>query len=107
MSIHRCKLAAGDKRHRIGGSDFVWDVSKAAANRRRHGIRFEDAATVFMDPLLVLTDASRNDEARDAAIGFDQLGRLLFVVHVEFESSSIRIISARPAETHEEALYAQ
>jgi uncharacterized DUF497 family protein len=30
---------------------------------RKHGVRFEDAATVFMDPLFVLTDASRNDEA--------------------------------------------
>ena len=96
-----------DERHRIGGSDFVWDASKAAANRRKHGIRFEDAATVFMDPLLLLTDASRNDEARDAVIGFDRLARLLFVVHVEIESDCIRIVSARPAEPHEEALYAQ
>ena len=96
-----------DERHRIGGSDFVWDAGKAAANRRKHGIRFEDAATVFMDPLFVLTNASRNDEARDAAIGFDQHARLLFVVHVEFENDCIRIVSARPAEPHEEALYAQ
>ena len=96
-----------DDRHRIAGSDFVWDTGKAAANRRKHGIRFEDAATVFMDPLFVPTDASRNDEARDAAIGFEQLARLLFVVHVEFESDCIRIVSARTAEPHEEALYAQ
>lgn len=77
------------------------------ANRRKHGIRFDDAATVFMDPLFVLTDATRHDEARDAAIGFDQLGRLLFVVHVEFEGDCIRIVSARPAQPHEEAIYAQ
>ncbi len=96
-----------DEQHRIGGNDFVWDADKAATTWRRRGIRFEDAATVFMDPLLVLTDASRNDEARDAVIGFDQLGRLLFVVHIEFEGDRIRIISARPAEPHEEALYAQ
>ena len=96
-----------DERHRIGGSGFVWDAGKAAANRRKHGIRFEDAATVFMDPLFVLTDASRDDEARHAAIGFDQLARLLFVVHVEFEGDCIRIVSARPAEPYEEALYAQ
>ncbi len=96
-----------DERRRIGGSDFVWDAGKAAANLRKHGIRFEDAATVFMDPLFVLTEASRNDEARDAAIGFDQLARLLFVVHVEFEGDCIRIVSARPVEPHEEALYAQ
>jgi uncharacterized protein len=93
--------------YRIGATDFVWDAAKAASSWRQRGIRFEDAATVFMDPLLVLTDAARKDEARDAVIGFDQLGRLLFVVHIEFEDECIRIISVRPAETHEEALYAR
>lgn len=96
-----------DVRHHIGGSDFVWDADKAATTWRIRGIRFEDAATVFMDPLLVLTDASRNDETRDAVIGFDRLGRLLFVVHIEIDGDCIRIIFARPAEPHEEALYAQ
>ena len=89
-----------DVRRRIRGSDFVWDADKADANRRKHGIRFEDAATVFMDPLFVLTDASRNDEARDAVIGFHHRGRLLFVVHIEFNDDCIRIVSARPTETH-------
>lgn len=96
-----------DVRHCIGGSDFVWDADKAVANHRKHGVRFEDAATVFMDPLFVLTDASRNEEARAAAIGFDLNARLLFVVHVEIEDECIRIVSARPAEPGEEALYAQ
>ena len=62
---------------------------------------------MFADPLFVLLDASRNDEARDAAIGFDRVGRLLFVVHVVFEDDCIRIVSARAAEPHEEDLYAQ
>jgi len=96
-----------DERRRIGGSDFVWDSAKANANARKHGIRFEEAATVFMDPLFVSVDKSRNDEARDAIIGFDLHARLLFVVHIEFDGDSIRIISARPAQSHEEALYAQ
>jgi len=96
-----------DRRHHIGGSDFVWDVDKADANWQKHRIRFEDAATVFADPLFVLVDASRNDEARDAVIGFDRIGRLLYVVHIEFEGDCIRIISARPTEPNEEALYAQ
>lgn len=97
-----------DQHHRISGSDFVWDSDKAAANLRKHGIRFEDAATVFMDPLFVLTDASRNDEARDAVIGFDLSGCLLFVVHIAMnDDDCIRIISARAAEPAEEALYAQ
>ena len=62
---------------------------------------------MFFDPLFVLVDASRNDEAREAAIGFDSSARLLYVVHVEVESEHIRIISARRAEPHEEGIYAQ
>ncbi|MGH8190493.1 MAG: BrnT family toxin [Rhodanobacteraceae bacterium] len=96
-----------DERHRIGDTDFVWDAGKAAANRCRHGVRFEDAATVFADPLFVLVEASRNDEARDAVIGFDHIGRLLHVVHIEIDGDRIRIISARAANRNEEALYAQ
>lgn len=96
-----------EERHRSGGNDFVWEHSKAAANRRKHEIRFEDAATVFMDPLFVLIDASRNDEGREAAIGFDHLGGRLFVVDIELEGDIIRSVPARPAEPLEEALYAQ
>lgn len=95
-----------DERHHIGGNDFVWNAAKAESNWRRHGVRFEDAATVFLDPLFVVADASRNDQARHAIIGFDQLGRLLFVVHIEFEDECIRITSARPAEAKEEENYA-
>lgn len=65
------------------------------------GIGFEQAATVFFDPLFRLVDAGRNDEARDAVIGFDTQGRLLFVVHIQIEESAIRIISARRATSHE------
>lgn len=74
---------------------------------RKHGIRFEDAATVFFDPLFVLAEASRKDETREAVIGFDRHGRLLYVVHIEFEGDCIRIISARAAEPSEEAIYVE
>jgi uncharacterized DUF497 family protein len=96
-----------DERHRIDGNDFVWNAGKAAANVRKHGISFPEAATVFADPLLVLTDASRTDEARDAVLGFAATGRLLFVVHIEHDGECVRIISARLANAREEALYAQ
>lgn len=99
-----------DVRCEFNGDSFVWNAEKAAANWQKHGVRFEEAATVFQDPFFVLTDASRNEQARDAAIGFDSTARLLFVVHIEVEDSGdphIRIISARRAEPHEEALYAQ
>jgi uncharacterized DUF497 family protein len=61
---------------------------------------------VFEDPMFVLVDASRNNETREAAIGFDAVGRLLYVVHIEFEATYIRIISARRAEPEEEKSYA-
>ena len=89
----------------INGDQFVWDDSKADINWHKHGVRFEEAATVFEDPMFILVDASRNDEAREAAIGFDTTGRLLYVVHIEFEVSLIRIISARRAEPEEELNY--
>lgn len=90
----------------LNGESFVWDAAKADRNWRKHGVRFEEAATVFFDPLLCLVDASRNEEARNAAIGFGASGRLLFVVHLEVEGSHVRIISARRAEPHEEQRYA-
>jgi uncharacterized protein len=96
-----------DERRRIGGTDFVWNSEKAAATWRRRGIRFEDAATVFMDPLIVVVDAGRKGEDRDAVIGFDKVGRLLCVVHIEVQGDAIRIISARRAGRREESLYAQ
>ena len=87
-----------DIRHELNGTTFVWNLKKAAANPGKHdGITFEQAATVFFDPFFRLVDAGRNDEARDAIIGFDASSRLLFVVHVQIENECIRIISARRA----------
>ena len=56
---------------KCGDDSFVWLESKAHKNVNKHGVRFEEAATVFGDPNFVLVDSSRNDEARDAVIGFD------------------------------------
>lgn len=89
----------------LGADAFVWDAAKAQLNQRKHGVRSEEAAQVFGDPFLVLVEASRKDEASDAAIGFDASARLLFVVHVEIEDVAIRIISARLAEQKEEVHY--
>jgi uncharacterized protein len=86
----------------LAGVDFVWDDTKAARNLVKHdGISFEQAATVFFDPLFRLVDAERNDEARDAIIGFDGASRLLFVVHIQQDDVAIRIISARKATNSE------
>ena len=90
-----------------GGTTFEWDEAKATENRRKHGVSFEEAVTVFDDPLFVLQDASRNEESRDAAIGFSSTGRLLTIVHIEFDGQSIRIISAWRASPAEEEFYDQ
>ena len=90
----------------LNGDLFVWDEEKAEKNWHKHGVRFEESATVFSDPMFVMVDASRNDEARDAVIGFDSSGRLLYVVNIEVEDRFIRIISARRAEPNEEDKYA-
>ena len=90
----------------LGGDEFIWNEGKARKNVVKHGVRFEEAAAVFGDPFLVLVEASRNDEAREAAIGFDAMGRLLYVVHIEIECAAIRIVSARRADPHEENHYA-
>jgi len=95
-----------DVQYELSGDLFVWDAAKAEKNWHKHGVRFEEAVTIFSDPLFVLMDASRNQDARDVAIGFDSFGRLLYVVHIEVCESFIRIISARRAEPEEESRYA-
>lgn len=66
---------------------------------------FQQAAEAFCDPFLIVVDASRNDEARDAIIGLDIRWNLLYVVHIEGEDQMIRIISARRATRQEREDY--
>jgi len=94
-----------DVRHELNGTTFVWNVEKARLNVRNHGVAFEQAAEVFFDPFFRLVDAGRNDEARDAVIGYDSESRLLCVVHVEIEGEIVRIISARKATSRERETY--
>ncbi len=90
----------------LNGITFVWNQEKADRNSLKHdGITFQQAAEVFFDPFLVVVDASRNDEARDAVIGLDTRWNLLFVVHIEREDNTIRIISARKATRQEREIY--
>jgi uncharacterized DUF497 family protein len=96
-----------DRLFEHGGTTFEWDEANATENQRKHGVSFEEAVTVFDDPLFVLQDASRNEEPRDAVIGFSSTGRLLTVVHIEFDGQSIRIISAWRASPTEEGFYDQ
>jgi uncharacterized DUF497 family protein len=88
------------------GLRFCWDVGKAAANLKKHRIRFEQACEVFADRFFRLVDATAGDEARDAVIGMTEDLTLLFVVHVVRDRGGvIRIISARKATRAERRLY--
>ncbi len=86
-----------DVLYRYEGLEFIWDVKKAAANITKHGVRFEQACQVFLDPLARIVDAGVEDEARDALLGVTENGKLLFIINLEREDQAVRIISARPA----------
>ena len=86
---------------------FEWDVDKAKINRRKHGVSFEEASTVFADPLAyTFPDPDHSvRESRFLTIGKTQQFELLLVVaHVE-RGRIIRIISARKATRHERSIY--
>lgn len=96
----------GVKRYRFGELEFSWDERKALQNARRHGVRFEEAATAFIDPLgRVYDDPDHSEtEARFILVGHSLAGRLLLVVHAE-KGDTIRIISARRPTPRERAEY--
>jgi uncharacterized DUF497 family protein len=81
---------------------FEWDNKKAKRNHRKHGVSFEEASTVFYDPLSATFDDPDHSvgEPRLITVGYSSRGRLLVVSHTE-RVKSIRIISARPATAHE------
>lgn len=85
---------------------IVWEARKAASNKKKHGVSFEEAATVFGDPIS-LTGADPDHsvgEHRWITFGESVRGRLLAVAHTD-EGDIIRIISARVATRHEKRLY--
>ena len=84
--------------------DFEWDPRKAAANRRKHGIDFADAATVLHDELAVTVLDDDPAEERIVTVGADALGRILVVVFT-WPGRRIRLISARSATVHEQRRY--
>ena len=91
---------------------FEWDDHKADLNFRKHGIRFEDAARVFDDPLaLSVQDRIEHGEQRWQTLGMVGGCAVLLVAHtlqLEDEGAEIiRIISARRADRHERHHYEQ
>ena len=90
------------------GLTFTWDRRKALSNRRKHGVSFKEAMTVFGDPLsLTISDPDHSiHEDRYLIIGRSTWGRTLVVAHVEIEDT-IRLITARPATRREKRTYAE
>ena len=87
---------------------FEWDENKNAINKRKHGIAFEEAQTVFYDEeALVIDDIEHSeDEERFIILGMSLKANLLVVCHCLRESETvIRIISARKATTNETKQY--
>jgi uncharacterized protein len=86
--------------------NFAWDPAKAAENLAKHGVSFEEAATVFRDTLSQTgadPDHSVGEE-RFVTFGLSTGGRLLVVAHTE-RGDTIRIISAREATPGERTIY--
>jgi hypothetical protein len=84
----------------------VWDERKNQANQKEHGVSFEEAATVFFDPLEITVDDSVHSysEHRFWTIGQSSAGRLIVLSYTE-RSRTIRIISARKPEPSERRDY--
>ena len=85
---------------------FEWDPQKAKNNIEKHTISFEEASTVFLDPLSLTIDDPLHsmDEERRVLIGMSNKNRLLVVVHAK-RGDNIRIISARKANKKERNNY--
>jgi uncharacterized DUF497 family protein len=83
-----------------------WNASKAVANLRKHGVSFDEAATVFLDPLSTTGDDPDHslEERRFVTFGKSSSGRLLVVAHAD-RDDAIRIITARQATRAERKLY--
>ena len=87
---------------------LIWDARKASANKKKHGVSFEEARTVFFDENAKLIDDPdhSDDEERFVLLGLSSLLKVVLVCHCYREAGNvIRIISARKASTHESKQY--
>ena len=83
---------------------FSWDPAKARTNLKKHGVTFEEAATVFADRLALIVEDSAHPE-RALMIGESLLRQLLVIVFADLDMGVIRIISARRATRQERKRY--
>ena len=89
--------------------DFQWDAKKAISNLGKHGVTFQEAETVFRDPLAILFPDPDHSigEKREIIVGYSDSGQLLVVSFTERAVDSIRIISARRADNAERRKHEQ
>lgn len=87
-------------------SEFEWDDEKAQSNLKKHGVSFDEAATIFNDPrLATISDPDHSDdEERYVSVGASVILRLLSVIHT-FRKEKNRLISARKATKAEKETY--
>lgn len=85
---------------------FAWDRRKAQGNARKHRVSFDEASTIFGDPLAAtIADPDHSQaESRFVTVGVSSFRRLLVVCYTE-EGDTVRIISARQATAHERKQY--
>ena len=89
------------------GYRFEWDKWKAISNEKKHGVTFDEASTVFRDPLAFIFDDEDHseDEPREIIIGHSIGRRLVVVSFMERAEGVVRIISARPTTKKEREDY--
>lgn len=88
--------------------NFEWDANKADSNLKKHGVRFEEAKTVFSDPFAMIFDDELHStpyEPREIIIGHSSRGRLLLTAFTERFTNVIRLISSRLATKLEQRRY--
>lgn len=118
LAIHPCQDAPPsdppDCERMLSGSpaavarmEFTWDLRKAMRNLAKHGVSFDEAATVFGDPLAVTAPDSAHSlyEERFVTLGQSGGGRLIVVAHADSDDDKVRIISARLATPQERRDY--
>ena len=84
---------------------FEWDDVKAVINLKKHGVPFELAARTFFDPLRVERHDDRDAYLEDRFVSIGLVGEVALAVAYTVRGDSIRIVSARKAERHEQASY--
>lgn len=102
---YRGRLALQEKAYTLFIVQYTWDRTKAASNLKKHGVSFEEAVSVLENPTTSYDVDNAKGEQRLLATGWSARARVLFVVCVERDENTLRIISARRANRAEVEAY--